>query len=240
MEPLRQLADNQVLAALASSDFERLAPHAVRVMLAQNFVANEADTEVAMVYFPVGAVLSVISLMENGQGIETCTVGRENAYGLAAALGSTWAPERVICQVAGPSFQIPLARVKAAAAASPGLRELFMRFVQAGHAQTAQSVACNVTHSLEARLCRWLLMSQDRAGLRILPLTHEFIGFMLGVQRSTVTIAARSLQAAGLIRYKRGNIEILDREGLEAGACECYAVVNHKHGRLLGRSIAKS
>lgn len=171
--------------------------------------------------------------MEDGQGVEACTIGHESAHGLLHALGSSIAVDRVIAQVPGSCLKLPSAKLKAAAAASPHLTDLIIRHVQANVAQTQQSVACNALHHVEARLCRWLLMSQDRMTNGKLPLTQEFLGYMLGVQRTTVTGAARSLQSAGLIRYARGQIEILDRAGLEEGACECYAVVRHKHAQLL-------
>jgi hypothetical protein len=233
MESSRRLADNHVFATMAREDFDALSSFATRTILSGGHVVNEADTDLDMAHFPVGAVLSVINSLENGQGVEICTIGHENAYGLANAVGSPWAGERVICQVPGFCYQLPIARLKQAAAKSTGLTELLIRHVQASSAQTGQSVACNAIHSVEARLCRWLLMCQDRAGVKILPLTHEFIGYMLGVQRTTVTLAARNLQAAGLIRYRRGNIEILDRDGLLESACECYAAGVHKHARLL-------
>lgn len=172
--------------------------------------------------------------MEDGQGVEACTIGHESGYGLLNALGSSIAVDRVIAQVPGACLKLPTAKLKSVAAASPHLTDLIVRHVQGTVAQTQQSVACNALHHVEARLCRWLLMSADRMLNGKLPLTQEFLGFMLGVQRTTVTGVARSLQSAGLIRYARGQIEILDRPGLEEGACECYAVVRNKQAQLLG------
>ena len=131
----------------------------------------------------------------------------------------------MFAQVPGAAIKLPATRLKAAAALSINITDLIVRHAQANVAQIQQSVACNALHSVEARLCRWLLMTQDRTRSDRLPLTQEFLGFMLGVQRTTVTGVARTLQAAGLIRYSRGQIEILDRDGLKAGACECYASV---------------
>jgi CRP-like cAMP-binding protein len=133
---------------------------------------------------------------------------------------------------------MPAVRLRAAAALNLGLIEAVVRHAQANAAQAHQSVACNALHNVEARLCRWLLMTQDRVGASRLPLTQEFLSFMLGVQRTTVTGVARSLQAAGLIRYTRGKIDILDRAGLKAGACECYQALREKYVQALGGSFA--
>jgi CRP-like cAMP-binding protein len=207
---------------MTKADFTRLEPLMTRTTLGRDFVLNDVGSIVEAVYFPAGAVLSVVTLMEGGQGVETCTIGHENAYGLDSTLGAPRAVERAICQIPGVCYHIPTSQLKTAASESQALTDLFIRHIQANLAQTSQSVACNAIHPVEGRLCRWLLMSHDRAGVDVLPLTQEFLGYMLGVQRTTVTIAARALQAGGLIKYKRGHIEILDREGLEDGACECY------------------
>jgi CRP-like cAMP-binding protein len=222
MESSRSLAVNHVFGTMAKADYARLEPLMVRTTLDRDFVLNEIGSNVDAVYFPAGAVLSIVTVMEGGQGVETCTIGHENAYGLDSTLGATRAVELAICQIPGVCYHIPTSQLKIAASESPALTDLFIRHIQANLAQTSQSVACNAIHPVEARLCRWLLMSHDRAGADVLPLTQEFLGFMLGVQRTTVTIAARALQAAGLIKYKRGHIEIIDRDGLEDGACECY------------------
>ena len=226
------IARNHLFATMPDSDFDALKPLLIPTPLEHNQVLSEPGSAVESVYFPVSAILSVITLMEDGQGVEACTMGFENAYGLVNALGSPIATDRVIAQVPGLGFKLPTSRLRAAAGQSPVLTDLMVRHIQSMLAQIEQSVACNVLHPLEARLCRWLLMSQDRTANGILPLTQEFLGFMLGVQRTSVTIAARALQAAGLIRYSRGQINILDRAGLEEGACECYAAVQLKQEQL--------
>jgi hypothetical protein len=142
--------------------------------------------------------------------------------------------DRVVVQVPGRVVRLPAFRLRAATALSMGINDLVIRHAQANVAQVQQSVACNALHGVSSRLCRWLLMTQDRTRSDRLPLTQEFLGFMLGVQRSTVSGAAAALRAAGSIRYSRGQIEILDRERLKANACECYASVLDKHAQLLG------
>ena len=189
-------------------------------------------SEIDCVWFPTTAILSVVAILATGQEVEACTIGHESAYGLLNALGSPIALDRVFAQVPGAAIKLPASRLKAAAALSINITDLIVRHAQANVAQIQQSVACNALHGVEARLCRWLLMTQDRSRSDRLPLTQEFLGFMLGVQRTTVTGVARELQAAGLIRYSRGQIEILDRNGLKAGACECYASVLDKHAQL--------
>lgn len=202
--------------------------------LARHAVLARPGEEVDTVWFPTTAVLSVVTVLKSGQEVETCTIGHESAFGLLNALGAPTAINRVVAQVPGKALRMPALRLKAAAALSGSIANLIVRHAQAKTAQVQQSAACNAVHSVDQRLCRWLLMTQDRTRGDSLPLTQEFLAFMLGVQRTTVTGAARALQAAGYIRYSRGKIEIVDRGGLEAGACECYASVLEKHAQLVG------
>ena len=224
---------NRFLRALCPPDLERLRPSLSPVTCGLGEVINEAGSDVDVLYFPDGAILSVITLMEDGRGVESCTLGRETGYGLINALGSRTAFNRVICQVPGAAYRMPAAALKDAAV-SPALLNLISRHAQVQAAMSEQSAACNAVHHVEARLCRWLLISSDRALSDVLPLTQEFLGFMLGVQRTTVTSAARNLQSAGLIRYSRGRLELLDRVGLEDGACECYRAVQQRVDELIG------
>ncbi len=173
--------------------------------------------------------------MEDGRGVESSTIGRESVEGVLSAFGSQRAYNRVICQIRGLCFTLPTARLKEAAAKSPSLSDDLIRHVQGNTAQTEQSVACNALHNVEERLSRWILMSADRGDSKLVTLTQEYLAIMLGVQRTTVTQAARTLQAAGLIRYARGSIEIVNRAGLEETVCECYSVVNQKFDALVGR-----
>ena len=234
MEFLHAKTGNQFLDRLNLSNFGLLRPFLSEVELDRGAELFVPGDEVETVWFPVGAILSVVTLMLEGEGIEACTIGHESAYGLLNTLGDPTAIDRVIAQVPGTSLRMPSYRLRAAATISSSLTEHMIRHAQLNLAQTQQSVACNAVHQVEARLCRWLLMSQDRSTGNKLPLTQEFLGFMLGVRRTTVTGAAKALQDAGLIRYFRGQIEILDRKGLEAAACECYEAVREKRLQLLG------
>jgi CRP-like cAMP-binding protein len=225
---------NHFLDSLSAENFNLLRPFLVDVIFQRNAVLCVPDSEIDCVWFPTTAILSVVTILADGQDVEAWTVGHESAYGLLNALGSATAIDRVIAQVPGAAIRMRASRLRAAAALSISVTDLIIRHVQANIAQIQQSVACNAVHKVEARLCRWLLMTQDRTRSNRLPLTQEFLGFMLGVQRSTVSGVAAALQADGIIRYSRGQIEILDRRRLKAAACECYASVLDKHAQLLG------
>ena len=227
------VSDNRFLASLSRADLDLIASALVEARFERGQVLREPSEAIDTIYFPVSAILAAVTHMENGQMVESLAIGRETAHGLLNALGARASCHRVIVQVAGAGFAVPEHRLREAAAASPSFNELVVRHVQLQFVQTEQSVACNALHQVEARLCRWLLMCQDRVVGRSLPLTQEFLGHMLGVQRTTVTAVASALQSAGLIRYSRGLIEILDRPGLENGACECYAAVRQRIAAIL-------
>jgi CRP-like cAMP-binding protein len=222
------------LDSLSAENFNLLESSLVEVFLARDTELCLPGSDLDCVWFPTTAILSVVTILTDGQEVEACTIGHESAYGLLNALGSPVAVDRVVAQVPGLAIRMLASRLKAAAALSISVTDLIVRHAQANAAQVQQSVACNAVHSVPARLCRWLLMTQDRTRSDRLPLTQEFLGFMLGVQRSTVSGAAAALQATGSIRYSRGQIEILDREKLKANACECYVSVLEKHAQLLG------
>ena len=227
------LSRNHVLDSLVEADFQLLKPHLTEITLFRDRVISEPDSTIDTVYFPIGAVLSVIVMIADGQCVEACTIGDEGAYGVLHALGSPVVQDRVLAQVPGACLIMPGTQLRAAANQSPRLSASLISHVQASVAQAHQSVACNALHDVDGRLRRWLLMSQDRTRNAVLPLTQEYLATMLGVQRTTVTSAARALQAKGLIRYSRGRIEILDRAGLEDGACDCYAAVLQKQAQLV-------
>jgi CRP-like cAMP-binding protein len=234
MSKLEQRTGNHFLDHLEDETLHLFRPYLMDVVLRRGQVVATPACELELVCFPVSAVLSVVTTMKDGEHVEACTIGHESAYGLLNAMGSSIAIDRVVAQVPGRALRMPAFRLRAAAALSSSVTDLVIRHAQANAAQAQQFVACNALHNVEARLCRWLLMTQDRIDCDRLPLTHEFLSFMLGVQRTTVTGVARALQKAGLIRYSRGQIEILDRGGLQAGACECYEAVREKYVHLLG------
>ena len=219
---------NRLLAALSPADFALLASDLREVRHKQGVLLQEAGEPIKNVYFPRTGMISLLAVMQAGVAVETATVGREGAVGIMAGLGGRTAVGRAVVQVAGISSQISASRFLEAADASAGIRELIGRYNDVHMALVHQSVGCNALHPVTARLCRWLLQTRDRSDSDILSLTHEFLSEMLGVQRTTVTSLARTLQELGLIRYRRGKIEIVDRLGLESKACECYQVVRRK------------
>jgi CRP-like cAMP-binding protein len=218
--------DNHFLDRLGDRDIDALRPHLAEVALARNQVLEEAGKPVAFVYLPVDSILSVLTVMHDGSQVESRTIGREGGYGLLQALGSPISYERTLCQVGGKAWRIALGDLRRAAGRGEGIRDAIVRHAQASLLQAAQSTACNTLHRAEQRLCRWLLLTQDRlGGSEVVPLTQEHLAIMLGVQRTTITAVASGLQDRGVISYTRGKIRILDREALERCACECYEAI---------------
>jgi CRP-like cAMP-binding protein len=215
---------NRLLSALQPHDFAVLSRHLKELHFEQSVVLQEAGTLVENIYFPQAGMISVLATMQEGAAVETATVGREGAIGIMAGLGSRRAAGRAVVQIEGLSSQIAVAPFRAAVNQSAGIRDLVVRYNDAQMALVQQSAGCNALHHVEKRLCRWLLQTRDRSDSDVLPLTHEFLSQMLGVQRTSVTLIARQLQAEGLIRYRRGRVEIIDRGGLEMKSCECYEV----------------
>jgi CRP-like cAMP-binding protein len=224
---------NRLLAALAPDALRRLAPHPERVGLARGAVLLEPDAELRHVWWPEDCVVALAIPTREG-GTEAATVGREGMVGFVAALGvPPRALARDLVQVPGRALRLPLATLREAFAASPRLHQVCLCYVAALIAHVLQSVACNALHTVEARLACCLLLLHDRVDSRAaLPLTQELLAEMLGVQRTTVTTAARALQQAGLIAYKWGSVTVLDRAGLERASCECYGVVREHYERV--------
>lgn len=216
---------NRLLAALPRDEYDRLLPHLERIVLANKDTLHEVDAPIAFVYFPLTCVSSVTTQMKDGATVEVGTIGHEGMTGLPVFHGAAHSPLRTFVQVPGEALRVPVAAFRAAAAPGTALHELLHRFAQAYYILTAQSAGCNRLHPVEERCARWLLLTHDRVTADTFPLSHEFLGYMLGVRRASVTIAMGTLQRAGLLTYHRGIITILDRTGLEEAACECYAVI---------------
>jgi len=219
-----------------TADREALWPHLQTVTLDAGDILYEPDYAVEWVYFPITAVLSVVTVMTDGRTVESDTVGYESVIGVLAALGGTPAVGRTFTQIAGDAMRISAARLRRQAEVSASLRQLLIRHAYANLAQAHQSAACNALHDLEQRLCRWLLMSQDRTASSSVRLTQQYLATMLGGQRTTVTHALRELAEQGMVRQRRGCIEILDRGHIEALACECYEAVQDNLYRLIGHA----
>ncbi len=224
---------NRLLAMLPPAEFALLAPDLRDMPLERGTVLHDAGDIIEHVYFPNSGMVSLVAVMRTGETVETATVGREGAIGVTAGMGYRFAFGRAVVQLPGMASRIPFARFHAAAARSRCIRDLVVRYNEVLIAQIQQSVACNALHDVEARLCRWLLQTHDRMESDTMPLTQEFLAQMLGVRRTTVTIVARILQTAGMIRYRRGLIQIVNRGALEEGACECYATIRQQIDQAL-------
>src|SRR3954462_284075 len=225
---------NRLLSRLHPSDYERLAPQLRPCAFQQNDVLYEAQSPIDFVYFPHDCVLSGVTMMGDGDGIEVGTIGNEGAAGLTAFLCPTISPNRLLVQVAGEALRIESAILEREARENRTLYDVLVKHHHAFMVQVTQSVACNGLHSLAQRCCRWLLMTHDRVEGDELPLTHEFLSFMLSVRRPGVTASLKTLQDRGLIANERGIIRIVDRAGLEAACCECYGIVVKQYEQLIG------
>ena len=231
---------NQLLRLLSAADDEYLKRQLQPVTLASGEILYEPEYPVEWVYFPTTAVLSVVTVMMDGRTVECDTVGYESVVGALAAMGATVAVSRTFVQIAGEALRISASRLRQRADGSPELRRLLIRHACANLAQAHQSAACNALHELEQRLCRWLLMSQDRTASTVVRLTQQYLATMLGVQRTTVTHALRELATQGLIRRGRGAVEILNRPGIEALVCECYDTVQDNLQRVIGHQPSRA
>jgi CRP-like cAMP-binding protein len=231
---------NQLLAALPKAEFERLRPNLHRVALPLGMALYESGEGLSHVYFPTDAIVSLLYVMEDGASAEIAVVGHEGIVGIAVFMGGETVPNRAVVQsaghayrLAGPVLKREFARMEQHHRGS--LQPLLLRYTMALLTQMAQTAVCNRHHTIDQQLCRWLLLSLDRLPANELCMTQELIANMLGVRREGVTEAAGQLQSAGLIRYSRGHITVLDRPGLEARVCECYEVVRREFQRLLSQ-----
>jgi CRP-like cAMP-binding protein len=224
---------NRLLGAMEATSLARIAPHLEPVVLKLGDVVCEAGGVLKHAYFPQGAVLSLLTVLENGSAIETANIGREGAFGLFAAMYSRVSFNRCLIQFEGGMVRCPIDFLQSEFEHSEHVRNLFVSYSETLLSQVQQTVACNALHSTEERMCRWLLMMHDRAEGEALPYTHEFLSHMLGANRKSVTLAAQSLQTAGLISYQRGKIRVVDRAGLEQASCECYAIVKERFDAFL-------
>jgi CRP-like cAMP-binding protein len=233
MQRLLTQVHNQLLASLSAEDQGLIAPHLVQIDLERGRLLYDPGDRIDAVYFPHDGVISLMTLMENGAAIESATIGCEGALGLMAAVAPRQSLSRAIVQTPTRAARIRADLLHDAWEKSPRIRNLVDRHNEALYGHAIQSVACNALHSVEARFCRWLLTCHDRISTDTVALTQEFLADMLGVQRTTVTAVARTLQDKGAIRYRRGVVDIIDRSILEQLACECYGVIRRTYERLL-------
>jgi len=226
-------SSNHLLAALPFSETQPWLSQLELVDMRLGQVLYESGKVQPYVYFPTTAIVSLLYVTENGSSAEIAVVGFEGIVGVSLFMGGETSPSRAVVQSAGHGFRLRASVLKEAFSNSVPVRLLLLRYAQALITQVSQTAVCNRHHAVEQQLCRWLLMSLDRLPGNHLRMTQELISNMLGVRREGVTENAHRLQQAGLIRYARGHIEVLDRKGLEKRACECYAVVKREYDRLL-------
>jgi len=228
---------NQLLAALPAEEWRRWQPELEQVDLNLGDVLYESGGTMTHVYFPTTAIVSLLYVMEDGASAEIAVVGHEGLVGISLFMGGESTPSRAVVQSAGKAFRLAAHQIQEHFKRAPVLH-LLLRYTQALITQMAQTAVCNRHHSLDQQLCRWLLLSLDRLSGSELVMTQELIANMLGVRREGVTESATKLQKAGLIKYSRGRITVLDRAGLEGRSCECYAVVKKEYDRLLPPRVA--
>jgi CRP-like cAMP-binding protein len=224
---------NHLLDALPAEDYERLAPHLELQKLELGDVLYEPGRAMRYVYFPTTAIVSMLYVMEDGASAEIAIVGNEGILGISLFMGGESTPSRAVVQSAGYGYRMRAQLLKNEFERYGTLMHLLLRYTQALITQMAQTAVCNRHHSVDQQLCRWLLLSLDRLASNELTMTQELIANMLGVRREGVTEAARKLQTAGLVEYRRGKITVLDRPRLQSRSCECYAVVKKEFDRLL-------
>ncbi|WP_114945073.1 Crp/Fnr family transcriptional regulator [Microvirga calopogonii] len=224
---------NQLLAALEPDDYLWLESHLEVVDLPRGKVVYQAGERIRHAYFPHDAVISLVAALQDGGSVEMAHFGRESVVGFMSALIMPQSFGRYVTQVAGTASRIPLDRLRDVIERRENMRSLLFRYTDALLAQTLQAVACNAIHSVEARCCRAILSTRDRTEKDDVPLTHEILAEMLGVQRSTVSSVTSTLQRMGLVSQGRGTIRITDHEGLERTTCECYHTIRQSFERLL-------
>jgi CRP-like cAMP-binding protein len=226
---------NRLLHVLSADEYERLRPQLIPTRLRLKQVLIEPEEPIQYVYFVREGVCSMIASEQEGGDIEVGTIGNEGFVGVPVLLGTDTTPYRVFVQIEGDAWRLGVEAFRQLTDERADVRRLLLRYAQHLSDQLAQAVACNRLHTLEERCARWLLMTRDRVHSDAYELTHEFLALMLGVRRAGVTVAMGTLQSAGILRYTRGRVTILDRRGLEEATCDCYRVICASHDRLIGK-----
>jgi CRP-like cAMP-binding protein len=229
-----QLCENHLLSLLPADEYGALLPHLETVDLSAKQVLGNRDEPISHIYFPCTAVVSILAIMANGSMVEVGTIGNEGFYGIDVLVGGERAIETTLCQIAGKAIRMRVADFSQATQGNTSLRRVTQRYLLAYLSLVSQSVACNRLHSVEARFARWVLMTHDRVQGDDFYLTQEFLAGMLGVHRPTISLVAGAFQQAGMIRYNRGHMTILQREALEDTTCECYGIVKEQYKRAVG------
>jgi CRP-like cAMP-binding protein len=235
----QDLAKNRILGQLSSEELTSLQPWLTPMELRSNVVLHEPGQTIERVYFPLSGMISMLAVMQSGEAVETGTVGADGLIGGDAAINGHGFGQLTV-QADGAALTMPKAKFVEAYLAHPHLRNLVDRYQGILLIQAQQNAACHALHSVRSRFCRWLLQSQDMIGRDTFSLTQEFLSHMLGVRRNTVSVEAHAVQEAGLIRYRRGHVTILNRDGLEECACECYSVIRAETDRMMGAAKTAS
>ena len=225
---------NRILAALPHDEFEQLRPKLREVSFQIGDIVYQAEEEIEWVYFVNRGVVSWLATLEDGNTVEAGVIGPEGVAGLPVVLGARSTPNQGLVQSTVDASRISARDVVNEFRKGKELNRMILRFVQAMFTQVAQTAACNRLHTLDQRLARWLLMTHDRTVGDSFPLTQEFLSRMLGVRRAGVSVAANNLRQDGLLDYRRGDIHVLDRAGLERASCECYEIVKQEYEQILG------
>ena len=237
---LEEARKNFLLGSLNDDELERIAAKLEKVSLKLGEVLYESGEKMTYIYFPTTAIISMLYIMENGGTAEIGVVRNDGAVGISLFLGGETTTSRAIVQSAGDLLRMKEVDLRAEFKKAGRFQELLLRFTQAILTQISQTAVCNRLHSIDQQLCRWLLLSHDRLQSDKLEMTHDLISNMLGVRREGITLAAKKLAARKLIVNKRGTVTVIDRQGLEAASCECYAIVNSEYNRLLGRGMSRT
>jgi CRP-like cAMP-binding protein len=234
VQPRAATPGNRLLARLPQDEYERLFPELPPLSMELKHVLHVPGAAVDFAYFPDDGVISLVTVMEDGAAIELATIGNEGMVGLPILMGIGQSSSRAVVQIPTSGLRMSANRLKAETIRDTPRRRLLLLYNGVFLFQISQGIACNGLHTVQQRCCRWLLMTHDRVATDEFPITHEFLAQMLSVRRPSVTDVLRPLQEDGLIRYHRGKMTVLDRQGLEARSCECYRIVVQEYERLLG------
>jgi CRP-like cAMP-binding protein len=229
----QNIAKNRILRQLSADELNSIKLWSTTVQLQSNVVLHETGAAIQHVYFPLSGMISLLAVMQSGEAIETGIVGADGLFGGGTPTNGHFFGQAVV-QIDTVTLKMPKAQFVDAYHRHQHLRNLVDRYQSQLLMQAQQNAACHAFHSVRGRLCRWMLQSQDMIGSATFSLTQQFLSHMLGVRRNTVSVEAHALQQAGLIRYSRGNITVLDRDGLEECACECYSVIRAETDKLIG------
>ncbi|HMJ24332.1 MAG TPA: Crp/Fnr family transcriptional regulator [Pyrinomonadaceae bacterium] len=231
--PREEQSENKILAALPREEFEPLNEKLKPVKLELGTTLYRPEQKIDYVYFVTRGVVSLLAALENGATVEAGVIGPEGMAGIAAVLGADSTPNQALVQGEGHALRMSTADIRIECRNGGKLRDLLLRYTHTLFTQVAQTAACNRLHTIEQRLARWLLLTQDRVASPEFTLTQDFLSRMLGVRRAGVSVAANTLKQAGLIDYRRGTMVVLDRSGLEQYSCECYRIVREEYDRYL-------